>query len=87
MICIQQLLGAMLSLSGYYIFGIPLGFFFTFKLQYGLHGLWMGLTFSLVYCAAFGTWFCVRTDWDREVQKVQDRLKEEDKMRVIVSEA
>jgi MATE family multidrug resistance protein len=77
----------MLSLSGYYIFGIPLGVFFAFKLQYGLHGLWMGLTFSLIYCAVLGTWLCVRTDWDREVQKVRDRLREEDKKRRVVSEA
>jgi MATE family multidrug resistance protein len=77
----------MLSLSGYYIFGIPLGVFFAFKLQYGLQGLWMGLTLALVYCAVLGTWLCLRTDWDREVQKVQDRLREEDKRRKVVSEA
>jgi len=85
--CIRQMLGAMLSLSGYYILGIPLGMFFAFKLHYGLHGLWMGLTFSLIYCALLGTWLCVRTNWEREVQKVQDRLKEEDKRRRVVSEA
>lgn len=39
-----------------------------------LHGLWIGLTVSLVYAAAIGVWICLRTNWDREVQKVQDRL-------------
>lgn len=40
-----------------------------------LHGLWIGLTMSLVYAAAVGVTICLRTNWDREVQKVQDRLE------------
>lgn len=71
----------MLNLSAYYGFGIPAAVFFAFKLGYGLHGLWMGLTISLVYCALMGTWLCVRTDWEEEVAKVQSRLREEDKKR------
>jgi MATE family multidrug resistance protein len=77
----------MLNLSAYYTFGIPSGIYFAFKLKLGLHGLWMGLTFSLIYCAVIGTWICIRTDWNREVQKVQNRLKEEDKKRRVDSEA
>ena len=71
---ILQFLGALLNLSAYYAFGIPLGIYLAFSLEYGLHGLWMGLTFSLVYCALLGTWLCVRTDWEREVEKVQERI-------------
>ena len=40
-----------------------------------LHGLWVGLTVSLIYAAAIGVWICLRTDWDREVQKVRIRLE------------
>jgi len=46
-----------------------------------LHGLWIGLTFSLVYSAVIGTIVCLRTDWNHEVVKVAERLKEEDKKR------
>ena len=46
-----------------------------------LHGLWYGLTISLVYCAVLGTIICLRSDWDHEVNKVMDRLKAEDKAR------
>ncbi|KAF8150627.1 mate-domain-containing protein [Crassisporium funariophilum] len=73
----KQFLGALLNLSAYYIFGIPLALYLAFSYDMGLLGLWLGLTFSLVYCAALNTWLCLRTDWDREVYKVALRLKEE----------
>jgi len=41
----------------------------------GLHGLWYGLTLSLVYGSAVGVWIALKTDWVREVQKVQRRLE------------
>ncbi|KAF8962337.1 mate-domain-containing protein [Flammula alnicola] len=77
----KQFLGALLNLSAYYIFGIPLGIYLAFRHHLELHGLWLGLTFSLVYCALIGTWLCLLTDWDHEVRKVEQRLEEEDKVR------
>ncbi len=41
----------------------------------GLHGLWYGLTVSLVYGSAVGVWLGLRTDWNREVEKVRKRLE------------
>ena len=78
---IQQALGAMLSISAYYILGLPLGVFLAFRLHYGLHGMWISLTFALACCGVIGTWISLRADWNVEVQKVQERLKEEDKRR------
>lgn len=46
----------------------------------GIHGLWIGLTVSLVHCSFFGTLLCVRTDWDREVRKVMKRLEQQDRI-------
>ena len=46
-----------------------------------LHGLWIGLTLSLVSCAVLGTIICLRSDWDYEVKKVMNRLKAEAKAR------
>lgn len=59
--------------------GIPMGLYFAFWLDMGLHGLWLGLTFSLIYCAFLGTWISMRTDWNREVTMVMQRLKDEGK--------
>lgn len=44
-----------------------------------LHGLWIGLTISLVYSAAAGVLISLRTDWDREVEKVRIRLEADKK--------
>ena len=41
------------------------------------------MTFSLVYCAALGSWVCFRTDWNKEVVKVAERLKRADQMRSV----
>ncbi|KAF9459120.1 MATE efflux family protein [Collybia nuda] len=76
----KQVLGALLNLSSYYIIGIPFGMWLAFSKGMGIHGLWIGLTVSLVYCSVFGTVLCLRTDWDREVWKVTQRLKDQDKV-------
>ncbi|EMD31953.1 hypothetical protein CERSUDRAFT_59308 [Gelatoporia subvermispora B] len=73
----KQFTGALLNLSAYYVIGIPFGLWLTFKRNMQLYGLWIGLTVSLVYCAAIGVWLCLRTDWNYEVKKVRDRLASE----------
>jgi MATE family multidrug resistance protein len=60
--------------SAYYVIGIPFGIWLAFSRHLGLAGLWIGLTLSLVYCAALGSWVCLRTDWAKELRKVEARL-------------
>ncbi|KAG5634975.1 hypothetical protein H0H81_000164 [Sphagnurus paluster] len=74
-----QVTGAVLNLSSYYVIGLPFGIWLSFSRGMQLHGLWIGLTVSLVYCSFFGTFLCLRTDWDREVCKVAQRIEEQDK--------
>ena len=57
--------------------GIPFGAWLAFNWDFGLHGLWIGLTVSLVYCSVFGTILCLRTDWNHEVDKVVARINAE----------
>ena len=37
---------------GYWIFGLPLGFFLCFGLHWGVYGLWIGLTLALIVIAS-----------------------------------
>lgn len=59
--------------------GIPFGIWLAFWKGMDLHGLWIGLTVSLVYCAAVGVWLCLQTDWNRQVEKVRIRLAADSK--------
>ncbi|OBZ77895.1 putative transporter C11D3.06 [Grifola frondosa] len=61
----KQFTGALLNLSAYYVVGIPFGMWLAFDRGMNLHGLWIGLTISLVYAAAVGVWLCLLTDWDK----------------------
>lgn len=70
----KQFTGALLSLSGYYVIGIPIGIWLAFQRDMGLVGLWVGLTLALVYCSAWGIYLCITADWQKEVRTVLDRL-------------
>ncbi|KAG1738313.1 mate-domain-containing protein [Suillus occidentalis] len=70
----RQFTGALLSLSGYYVIGIPIGIWLAFQRDMGLAGLWVGLTLALVYCSAWGIYLCITADWQKEVRTVLDRL-------------
>ncbi|KAK7031271.1 ethionine resistance protein [Paramarasmius palmivorus] len=70
----KQVTGALLNLSAYYVIGVPFGAWLAFNFDLGLHGLWIGLTISLIYCSIFGSAMCLRTDWNREVEKVMERI-------------
>jgi multidrug resistance protein, MATE family len=73
----KQALGALLNLSAYYVLGIPFGLLLTFKVGMQLMGLWIGLTVALVYSTVVGLWLCLKTDWDKEVRKVVERMEKE----------
>ncbi|CCA70523.1 related to ethionine resistance protein [Serendipita indica DSM 11827] len=74
----KQDIGAMLSLVGYYAFGIPLGIVLAFKAGLGLEGLWVGLTLALVFVGVTGLYICtIRTNWETEVHKAMVRLGHE----------
>ncbi|KAG2140585.1 MATE efflux family protein [Suillus clintonianus] len=75
----KQFIGALLNLSAYYVIGIPFGVWLTFKMNMGLVGLWVGITVSLIYCSFWGTYLCITADWQKDVQKVLDRLAVESK--------
>jgi len=55
--------------------GIPFGVWLAFRHNMGLHGLWYGLTLSLVYGSVVGVSMALQADWNRESEKVQRRLE------------
>jgi MATE family multidrug resistance protein len=61
--CGRQKIGAGLNLSGYYIFGLPLGALFTFYFKMELIGIWLGLAIGMTYCACIEFYLVQTTDW------------------------
>ena len=63
-------MGAFLNLSGYYVFGLPLGALFTFTFKFGLLGIWLGLTIGIAF-VSFVAFYIInfRTDWPFEARK------------------
>lgn len=70
----KQSAGALINLTAYYVFGLPLGLWLCFQGGYGLQGLWAGLSFSLFYAAAFIIWIVTRLDWPHAVVRARTRL-------------
>lgn len=57
-------MGAYLNLSGYYLFGLPLGALFTFYFKMDLMGIWLGLTIALCWVSCIQVYLIlVKTDW------------------------
>lgn len=75
----RQAQGAVANLVGYYLIGIPLGLFLTFgPWQWGLAGLWIGLTVALLFASLAMGLVLGSTDWRYEVHKTFVRMGVDD---------
>jgi MATE family multidrug resistance protein len=54
----------MANLVGYWVIGLPLGFFLCFVMKWGINGLWIGLTLALIVIAA-----TVLLRWNRDSRR------------------
>ncbi|KAF9224731.1 MATE efflux family protein [Gyrodon lividus] len=70
----KQTLGAMINLSAYCCLGFPIGLWLAFTQDLRLFGLWWGLNIAILWQSSIGSYLCVTTDWQREVDKVMARL-------------
>jgi MATE family multidrug resistance protein len=55
----------MANLVGYWVLGLPLGFYLCFVMRWGIYGLWIGLTLALVVIA-----LAVLARWRRDAARV-----------------
>lgn len=52
------------NLVGYWVLGLPLGFFLCFGLKWGIYGLWIGLTLALIVIA-----LALIARWKRDAER------------------
>ncbi|KAH7325381.1 multidrug/Oligosaccharidyl-lipid/Polysaccharide flippase [Rhizoctonia solani] len=77
-------LGALITLTTFYVIGIPLGFYLAFSWNMSLYGLWIGLACALCYSAAVSTYVILRTDWVKEALYIGNRVEADKRSRDVV---
>ncbi|KAI3847272.1 hypothetical protein MKX03_023947 [Papaver bracteatum] len=68
---------AYVNITTYYLIGLPMGFLFGFKLDWGLRGLWIGTQIGVGLQTIVLLIMCWRADWDKEVQISKDRVSDD----------
>ncbi|KAI9296652.1 MATE efflux family protein [Neoconidiobolus thromboides FSU 785] len=72
----RQAIGAIVNVIAFYIIAIPMGLFVTFKLNFGILGLWFGTCLALLITSTTLGYAIITTNWKKEVEKCSKRLKE-----------
>lgn len=62
-----QVLVALINVSCYYIFGLPVSALLGYKYNYGVYGIWSGLLLGCFMQTLFLSCLIVRTNWQKEV--------------------
>ncbi|CAG8714520.1 10223_t:CDS:2, partial [Ambispora leptoticha] len=71
----RQRIGAIFTMSGYYLIALVLGLVLEFKYGWGIKGLWAALTCASIVIAIAVIWAILVTDWQWEVERCRRRMK------------
>ena len=72
-----QKIAYMITLTAWYVIGLPLACFFSLKLEWGVIGLEAGFGVAvIVLLVSYGT-LLWRTDWQNVADKAIERMKQE----------
>ncbi|KAL2510266.1 root hair specific 2 [Forsythia ovata] len=70
-----QAIVAYVNIACYYLFGIPLGLIMGFKLNWGVQGIWYGMTAGTILQTIILLWLVYRTNWNKEASVATQRIK------------
>ncbi|KAJ3110741.1 hypothetical protein HDU96_006301 [Phlyctochytrium bullatum] len=70
----RQEIGAYLNIVGYYLVGLPFGFYACFRLNFQLFGLWLGLTMGLIIVSIIQVVIILKTDWPKEAARTHELI-------------
>ena len=63
-----QMVLMVFCLAAFWGCGVSLGALFTFKLQWGLPGLWLGIMSGVTVAAVLCMYLFIWTDWDEQAE-------------------
>jgi MATE family multidrug resistance protein len=76
----RQQISANINLVAFYCVALPMGFYLTFVLHYGLSGLWGGLCIALFLCALGQSLNLYGVHWQYEADKAHHRVRREEEV-------
>ncbi|XP_048226769.1 protein DETOXIFICATION 41 isoform X2 [Ricinus communis] len=71
-----QAVVAYVNLTTYYVIGLPIGCVLGFLTSLGVAGIWWGIIIGVLFQTVALIIITSRTNWDAEVEKTAERLKE-----------
>jgi len=66
-------LGSLVQLAFYYGVGLPLGLHLSFRMDWGLEGIWTGMVIAIILIAFVVVILVQGIDWDRSFKEAEDR--------------
>ncbi len=70
-------MGAGVAFGAYWCCGIPLALLLSFRLGYGVEGLWLALLVASGLVCLADSAFLGWLDWDKEAMRIQDSMERE----------
>ncbi|KAJ4962099.1 hypothetical protein NE237_022009 [Protea cynaroides] len=71
-----QALVAYVNIGCYYIFGIPLGLIFGYKIGLGVIGIWGGMLCGTILQTCVLFFLTYKTNWNKEASIAEDRIRQ-----------
>lgn len=73
----QQKLGSYITMSAYWLFGIPIAIICVFYFDFGIRGLWVGPTFACFYNTCCYSILINRIDWEALIVDLKNKREKE----------
>ena len=70
-------IGAILNVTGYFMLGIPIGWFYAFHKDKGVQGIWYGPTFACIWLLVFYNIVIARIDWRVLINEIDERTRKD----------
>ncbi|KAI3952314.1 hypothetical protein MKW92_014714 [Papaver armeniacum] len=71
-----QALVAYVNIGCYYLFGIPLGLIFGYKLNFGVQGIWCGMVLGTILQTGILFAMTYKTNWNKEASIAGNRIRQ-----------
>ncbi|XP_048137498.1 protein DETOXIFICATION 29-like isoform X1 [Rhodamnia argentea] len=70
-----QAVVAYVNIACYYLFGVPLGLIFGYKLDWGVKGIWCGMLMGTIVQTCVLIFMVSRTNWNKEASIAEERIR------------